>query len=85
MDVRRDRNIQIIKIHLTLDQVMKVQRGSRGTAVLFNLNTRCGRVVNVTRRPLCPRARDPVHILQEAGWAPEPVWVGAENLAPTRL
>jgi hypothetical protein len=24
----------------------------------------------------------PVPILQEAGWAPEPVWIGAENLAP---
>jgi hypothetical protein len=26
--------------------------------------------------------KDPVPIVQEAGWAPEPVWVGAENLAP---
>jgi hypothetical protein len=25
---------------------------------------------------------DPVPIVQEAGWAPEPVWIGAENLAP---
>jgi hypothetical protein len=25
--------------------------------------------------------KDPVHIVQEAGWAPEPVWIGAENLA----
>ena len=24
----------------------------------------------------------PVPILQEAGWAPGPVWTGAENLAP---
>ena len=24
----------------------------------------------------------PVPIVQEAGWAPEPVWLGAENLAP---
>ena len=28
-------------------------------------------------------AKDPVHIVQEAGWAPGPVWTGAENLAPT--
>ena len=27
--------------------------------------------------------KDPVPIVQEAGWAPEPVWIGAENLAPT--
>jgi len=26
--------------------------------------------------------KDPVFILQEAGWAPEPVWTGAKNLAP---
>jgi hypothetical protein len=25
---------------------------------------------------------DPVPIIQEAGWAPGPVWTGAENLAP---
>ena len=26
--------------------------------------------------------KDPVPIVQEAGWAPEPVWTGAENLVP---
>jgi hypothetical protein len=26
--------------------------------------------------------KDPIPIVQEAGWAPEPVWIGAENLAP---
>jgi hypothetical protein len=25
--------------------------------------------------------KDPVPIVQEAGWAPEPVWISAENLA----
>ena len=29
--------------------------------------------------------KDPVHIVQEAGWATGPVWTGAENLAPTRI
>jgi hypothetical protein len=29
--------------------------------------------------------KDPVPILQEAGWAPGPVWTGAENLAPTGI
>jgi len=29
--------------------------------------------------------KDPVPILQEAGWAPRPVWMGAENLVPTRI
>ena len=26
--------------------------------------------------------KDPVPIVQKAGWVPEPVWIGAENLAP---
>jgi hypothetical protein len=26
--------------------------------------------------------KDLVPIVQEAGWVPEPVWIGAENLAP---
>ena len=34
------------------------------------------------RPPFTP-GKDLVHIVQEAGWAPEPVWTGAENLAPT--
>ena len=38
-----------------------------------------------TPRPgsFTPR-KDPVPIVQEAGWAPGPVWTGAENLAPQR-
>jgi len=28
---------------------------------------------------------DPVHIVQEAGRASRPVWLGAENLAPTEI
>jgi hypothetical protein len=29
--------------------------------------------------------KDPVPIVQEAGWASQPVWIGAENLAPTGI
>jgi hypothetical protein len=29
--------------------------------------------------------KDPVPIAQEAGRAPGPVWIGAENLAPTGI
>ena len=29
------------------------------------------------------RRKDPVPVVQEAGWASGPVWTGAENLAPT--
>jgi hypothetical protein len=41
-----------------------------------------GWVVNATPRPLYPRERDPVPIVQEAGLAAGPVRTGAENLAP---
>jgi hypothetical protein len=29
--------------------------------------------------------QNPVPIVQQAGWAPRPVWAGAENLAPTGI
>ena len=29
--------------------------------------------------------KDAVPIVQEAGWASEPVWAGAENLVPTGI
>jgi hypothetical protein len=29
--------------------------------------------------------KDLVPIVQEVGWAPEPVWIGAENLASTGI
>jgi len=32
-----------------------------------------------------PPGKDPVRIVQEAGWAPWPVWTGAENLASTGI
>ena len=40
---------------------------------------------NVTSRPLYPQERDPVPIVQEAAWTPEPVWTGAENLTTTGI
>jgi hypothetical protein len=36
-------------------------------------------------QPLSTPRKDPVTIVQEAGWAPGPVWTGAENLAPTGI
>jgi len=29
--------------------------------------------------------KDPVPIIQEAGWAPGPVWIGAENFVTTGI
>jgi hypothetical protein len=41
----------------------------------------------LTTRPgrFTPGKRDSVPIVQEAGWAPGPVWMGAENHAPLGL
>ena len=61
-------------------------RGSRGIALLFHDHaTRRGWGVSVTPRPLFTPGKDLVHIVQEAGWVPGPVWTGAENLAPTGI
>ena len=38
--------------------------------------------VSVTPWPPFTPGKNPVPIVQEAGWAPGPVWTGAENLAP---
>ena len=42
-------------------------------------------VVNATPRPLYPWERDPVPIVQEAVWAPGPVWTGAVDVSPTGI
>jgi hypothetical protein len=44
-----------------------------------------GWVVNATPWPLYLWTQDLVPIVQEARWAPEPVWLGGENLAQARL
>jgi hypothetical protein len=41
--------------------------------------------VSVITRPLFTPGKDPVPIVQEAGWVPGPVWTGAENLAPNGI
>ena len=75
-------------VECTLVQTLRLctgptaHRGSRGIDLLFlDHGTRRGWGVSVTPRPLFTPGKDPVPILQEAGWAPESVWAGAENLA----
>ena len=51
------------------------QRVGRGIALLFhNHGSRRGWVVSNRPRPNVTPGKDPVPFLQEAGWAPEPVW-----------
>jgi len=56
------------------------QRVGRGIALLFHdRGTRRGWVVSRTPRPHFTPRKDPVPILQEAGWATEPVWTGGKS------
>jgi len=77
------------KVKCTLVQALRLctgrtaHRWSRGIALLFHDHgTRRGWGVSVTLRPLFTPGKDTVPIVQEAGWAPGPVWTGAENLTP---
>jgi hypothetical protein len=81
-----------VKVKVTLIQALRLctgrtaHRGSRGIALPFlDHGTRRGWGVSVTTRPLFTPGKDPVPIVQEAGWVPKPVWKGAENLAPTGI
>jgi hypothetical protein len=80
------------KVKCTLVQALRLctgrtsHRESRGIALTFlDHGARRGWGVNVTLRPLFTPRKDPVTIVQEAGWALGPVWTGAENLASTAI
>jgi hypothetical protein len=80
------------KVKCTFVQALRLctgrtaHRGSRGIALLFSGHgTRRWWGVGVTPRPLFTPEKDPVPIVQEAGWDPGPVWTGAESLAPTGI
>ena len=56
------------------------QRVGRGIALLFHdCSTRKGWVVSSTPQPHFTPGKDPVSILQEAGWTPGPVWMGGKS------
>jgi hypothetical protein len=61
--------------------------GEQGIALLcfLDLSTRRDWEVSVTPRPLSTPGKHPVPIVQEAEWAPGPIWTGAEYLTPTGI
>ena len=96
-DLRPEKNVYIpdhddkVKVKCTLVQALGLctdctaHRGSRGIALLFlDHGTRRGWGVSITPWPLFTPGKDSVPIVQEACWAPGPVWTGAKNLAPHR-
>jgi hypothetical protein len=74
----------ITKFHPFFLQATKALRESRGIFLLYFIDLCTRRVgrVSTTPRPRSTPGKDPVPIVQEVGWAPVPVWTGAENLAP---
>jgi len=66
------------------EQAIKTKRGgSRCKALLFLL---ISALDGQRHAPdALPRERYQVPIVQEAGWAPGPVWTGAENIASTGI
>jgi hypothetical protein len=67
-------------------QAVRPIGGSRGIALPFlDHGIRRGWGVSVTPWPLFTPGKDPVPIVQEAGWATGPVLTGADNLASTGI
>jgi len=81
-----------VKVKCNLVQALRLctgctaHRGCRGIALLFlDHGTKRGWGISVTPKPLFAPGKDPVPVVQEAGWAPGPVWTGAENLVPVGI
>ena len=82
----------MVKVKGTLVQALRLctgstaHRGSRCIALPFHDHgTKRGWWISDTPRPLFTPGKDPIPIVQEAGWVPGPVWTGAKNLAPTEI
>ena len=80
------------KVKVTLVQALRLctgrtaLSGSRVIALLFlDHGSRRRWGVSVTPRPLFTPGKNPLPIVQEAGWAPGPIWAGTENLAATGI
>ena len=78
-----DTNIFIRNLKWSRYRTGVVQRVGRGIALLFHdRGTRRGWVVSSTPRPHFTPVKDTIPILQEAGWAPGPVWTGGKISSP---
>jgi len=69
-----------VKVKLSRYGPGVAQRVGRGIALLFyDRGTRRGWVVSSTPRPQFTPGKDPAPILQEARWAPGPVWTDGKS------
>jgi hypothetical protein len=53
--------------------------------LFLNLGTKWGWVVNTAPWPPYPQEKAMVPTVQETGWTRGPLWIGAENFAPTGI
>jgi len=78
-EFRIPKKIKKVKVKWSCYRPSVAQRVGRGIALLFHdCVTRRGWMVSSTPRPHFTPGKDPVPILQEAGWAPGPVWTGGK-------
>jgi hypothetical protein len=84
-------DIDVLKVQCTLVQALRLctgrtaRRGSRGIALPFHDHgTRKVWGLSVMPRPLFTPGKDPVPIVQEAGWATWPIWRSADKRVPAR-
>ena len=84
--------VKKVKVKLTLVQALRLCTGRTAhrrciciALPLHDDDTRRGWGVSITPRPVFTPRKDPVPIVQEAGWAPGLVWTGTENLALTGI
>jgi hypothetical protein len=80
--------VKVKKIKAVPLHAKQAEMGGRGIAVpILDHDIRRGWVVSATPYPIypLPQEKDLVPIVQEAVWASGPVWMGLQNLAPTRV
>ena len=80
-------NNTVSKVKFSLQYAVKAQRETRSRAPLSpNFGTRCGWMVNAMPQLFYPQ-EESRYLFQQAGWAPEPVWMGfgqEKSVAPAR-
>ena len=69
-----------LKVKVSQSHAMLAQRGRRSIALLIlNLGAGWRWVVNATPQPLYSREGCPAPTVQQAGWAPGPVWTSVKK------
>jgi len=76
----KDFSIIKVKVGWSRYRAVVAQRVGRGIDILYhNRGTRRGWAVSSTPRLHFTPGKNQVHIVQEAGWAPGPVWTGGKS------